>query len=278
MSAIMPSHPLTLEGYSVLHQMFRFRWADWSNLGEGERIGVLRDAEQVLAPMEETGLTALFSMIGHKGDLMLIHFRNSFDELNEAELKIQRTRLFNLLEPVNSYLSVIELGLYDSTVKLYKQLMERGVQPHSEEWEKAVQETIERQKAAMHPRLFPNIPAHRYLCFYPMDRKRGEQINFYTQSIEHRQKQMEMHGMVGRRFAGKVQQIISGSIGFDDWEWGVDLFGADPLQFKKLIYEMRFDEVSAVYAAFGSFFIGLRVPMSKLGDLLNGHLPGLASE
>ena len=274
----MPSHPLTLEGYSVLHQIFRFHWAEWSNLGEGERIGVLRDAEQVLAPMEETGLTALFSMIGHKGDLMLIHFRDSFDELNEAELKIQRTRLFSFLDPVNSYLSVIELGLYDSTVKLYKQLTERGLQPHSEEWEQAVQETIERQKQAMHPRLFPKIPAHRYLCFYPMDRKRGEQINFYTQSIEHRQKQMEMHGMVGRRFAGKVQQIISGSIGFDDWEWGVDLFGADPLQFKKLIYEMRFDEVSAVYAAFGSFFIGLRVPVSGLERLLHGKLPAVVSE
>lgn len=274
----MPAHPLTLEGYSVLHQIFRFRWADWSKQGEGERIGALRDAEQVLAPMEEPGLTALYSMIGHKGDLLLLHFRDSFDELKEAELKIQKTRLFNYLDPVNSYLSVIELGLYDSTVKLYKQLIERGMQPHSEEWEQAVQETIDRQKQAMHPRLFPKIPGHRYLCFYPMDRKRGEQVNFYTQSIEHRQKQMEMHGMVGRRFAGKVQQIISGSIGFDDWEWGVDLFGADPLQFKKLIYEMRFDEVSAVYAAFGSFFIGLRIPMNKMGDLLSGKLPTLASE
>jgi chlorite dismutase len=258
--------------------MFRFRWAQWCNLGEGERIGVVRDAEQALLPMEETGYTALFSMLGHKGDLMLLHFRNSFDELNEAELTLQHTRLVNYLDPINSYLSVIELGLYDSTVKLYKQLMERGVAPHSEEWENAVRETIERQKTAMQPRLFPKIPAHRYLCFYPMDRKRGEQINFYTQGIEHRQKQMEMHGMVGRRFAGKVQQIISGSIGFDDWEWGVDLFSADPLQFKKLIYEMRFDEVSAVYAAFGSFFVGLRVPIANLGELLGGKLPGLAAE
>ena len=67
---------------------------------------------------------------------------------------------------------------------------------------------------------------------------------------------MEEHGMVGRRYAGKVQQIITGSIGFDDWEWGVDLFAPDPLVFKKLIYEMRFDQVSAVYALFGQFFVG----------------------
>ena len=269
----MPAHPITLEGHSVLHQMFRFRWAEWNKLGEGERIGVLKEAGVALSPMEESGHTALFSMLGHKGDLMFLHFRSSFDELNATELAVKRLRLEGYLEPTNSYLSVIELGLYDSTVKLYKQLMERGVQPYSEEWEKAVQETIERQKAAMAPRLFPKIPPHRYLCFYPMDRKRGESINFYTQGIEDRQKQMEAHGMVGRRFAGKVQQFISGSIGFDDWEWGVDLFSADPLQFKKLIYEMRFDEVSAVYAAFGAFFIGLRVPLEKLGDLFAGTLP-----
>ncbi len=276
-TAEMPPHPITLEGYSVLHQMFRFRWAEWNSVGEGEHLAILKETGSVLGPMEERGETALYSMLGHKGDLMVVHFRNSFDELNAAELAIKRLRLQRYLEPTNSYLSVIELGLYDSTVKLYKQLIERGATPHSEEWEKAVQETIERQKAAMQPRLFPKIPAHRYLCFYPMDRKRGEAINFYTQGIEHRQKQMEMHGMVGRRFAGKVQQIISGSIGFDDWEWGVDLFAADPLQFKKLIYEMRFDEVSAIYAVFGSFFIGLRVPIEKLGELLEGNLPAAAS-
>jgi peroxiredoxin len=269
----MPAHPITLEGHSVLHQMFRFRWAEWNKLGEGERLGILKEAGQALFPMEVKGETALFSMLGHKGDLMLIHFRSSFDELNRAELAIKHLRLQGYLEQTNSYLSVVELGLYDSTVKLYKQLIERGVQPHSEEWEREVQATIERQKAAMASRLFPKIPAHRYLCFYPMDRKRGESINFYTQEIEHRQKQMEAHGMVGRRYAGKVQQIISGSIGFDDWEWGVDLFAADPLQFKKLIYEMRFDEVSAVYAAFGTFFIGLRVPIDKIAELLGGTLP-----
>jgi chlorite dismutase len=84
-----------------------------------------------------------------------------------------------------------------------------------------------------------------------------------------RQRMMAEHGLVGRRYAGEVRQIISGSIGFDDWEWGVDLFAADPLVFKRLIYEMRFDEVSALYALFGSFYIGLRVPAAELGGLLN---------
>ena len=132
---------------------------------------------------------------------------------------------------------------------------------------------MERQREAMRPRLYPKIPASRYLCFYPMDRKRGEDKNWYTLPIEERQRQMEEHGMVGRRYAGKVQQIITGSIGFDDWEWGVDLFADDPLVFKKLIYEMRFDQVSAVYAAFGQFFVGVRCPVAKLGEWLNGKLP-----
>jgi hydrogen peroxide-dependent heme synthase len=264
---------MTMEGYSVLHQMFRVRWAAWNKLPEPERAGISQQAADVLAKMEVSGESALFSMLGHKGDLMLIHFRNSFDELNSAELALKRLRLEEYLEPTSSYVSVIELGLYDSTVKLYRQLVENGVTPHSEEWNKAVEDTLERQRQAMRPRLYPKIPDSRYACFYPMDRKRGEAINFYTLPIAERQRQMEEHGTVGRRYAGKVQQIISGSIGFDDWEWGVDLFAADPLQFKKLIYEMRFDEVSAVYAGFGSFFVGLRVPATKLGDLLNGTLP-----
>jgi len=204
---------------------------------------------------------------------MLVHFRDSFDELNAAELQLNRTAWQEFLEPSHSYLSVIELGLYDSSVKLFRQLAERGVAPNSKEWKEEVEATMERQREAMRPRLYPKIPASRYLCFYPMDRKRGENQNWYTLPIAERQRQMEEHGMVGRRYAGKVQQIITGSIGFDDWEWGVDLFADDPLVFKKLIYEMRFDQVSAVYAAFGQFFVGIRCPVRKLGEWLSGKLP-----
>jgi peroxiredoxin len=202
-----------------------------------------------------------------------VHFRDSFDDLNSAELQLNRTEFAEFLEPVHSYVSVIELGLYDSSVKLFRGLVERGVLPLSEEWNKEVQETMQRQRAAMSSRLFPKIPGSRYLCFYPMDRRRGEDKNWYILPIEERQRQMEEHGMVGRRYAGKVQQIITGSIGFDDWEWGVDLFADDPLIFKKLIYEMRFDEVSAVYALFGQFFVGMRFPGNKLGEWANGTLP-----
>jgi chlorite dismutase len=271
----IPAVPLTIEGYSALHQMMRVRWPAWRGLREADRREIVSEALPVLTRMEQDsqGQSAFYSLIGHKGDLMLVHFRNSFDDLNRAELQLAQLRLSEYWEPTTSYLSVIELGLYDSTTKVYKSLIERGIEPHSDEWKREIQQTLDRQKEAMRPRLFPAIPANRYACFYPMDRKRGEDKNWYTLPIEERARQMSEHGLVGRRYAGEVRQIITGSIGFDDWEWGVDLFADDPMVFKKLIYEMRFDHVSAVYALFGQFFVGLRCPAEKLGTLMEGELP-----
>jgi chlorite dismutase len=309
-SAEIPAMPLTVEGYSVLHQMMRFRWSTWRLLRAGLRREIVDEAADLLSKMEQgavglvsaghdsagqaptspgatssvadssgssssangsSGQSALFSVLGHKGDLMFVHFRSSFDELNQAEMQIAQLRLNDYLEPVSSYLSVIELGLYESSVKTYRELAERGLEAHSEEWKQALGEVLARQKEAMRPRLFPEIPKAKYVCFYPMDRRRGEDKNWYTLPIEERARQMHEHGLVGRRYAGEVRQIISGSIGFDDWEWGVDLFADDPLVFKKLIYEMRFDEVSAVYALFGTFYVGIRCSWCELGKLLNGE-------
>jgi len=271
----MPPVPLTIEGYSVLHQMMRVRWAEWRKASAQVKTEIVNEAGALLAKLEQgaAGQSVLYSLLGHKGDLMLVHFRQSFDELNQAELQLARIALSDYLEPTSSYLSVIELGLYESTIKLYRELADRGVEPYSDEWKRETNETIRRQKEAMHPRLFPDLPKHRYLCFYPMDRRRGEDKNWYTLPIEERARQMNEHGLVGRRYAGEVKQIITGSIGFDDWEWGVDLFADDPLVFKKLIYEMRFDEVSAVYALFGHFYVGVRCPAADLSKLLSGELP-----
>jgi len=264
--------PVTLEGSAALHQMFRLRRAEWRKLPAARRAELAAAAAAVLAPAEGEGQSALYSVLGHKSDLLLVHFRESFDQLKQAELALQRVELSDLLEPVSSYLSVVELGLYDSSLKLFRSLAERDIPPHSNDWEREVQEMAARQREAMRPRLYPKIPPKHFICFYPMDRKRGEDKNWYTLPIEERQRQMEAHGMVGRRYAGSVQQIITGSIGFDDWEWGVDLFADDPLVFKRLIYEMRFDEVSAIYALFGTFYVGLRVATEKLGALLEGEI------
>jgi peroxiredoxin len=271
----IPPVPITIEGYSVLHQMMRIRWTAWRQLPAAEKVAVVDKAASVLGAMEKNagGQSALFSLLGHKGDLMIIHFRQSFDELNQAELQLAQLDLNDYLEPTTSYLSVIELGLYESTIKAYKDLKDRRIAPHTEDWKRKITDVRARQKEAMHPRLFPELPKHRYVSFYPMDRRRGEAKNWYTLPIEERARQMNEHGLVGRRYAGEVKQIITGSIGFDDWEWGVDLFADDPLVFKKLIYEMRFDEVSAVYALFTHFYVGIRCPAAGLGTLLGGKLP-----
>jgi len=212
-------------------------------------------------------------MFGHKADLLILHFRPSFEELKSAELAVDSLGLREYLEPSHSYLSMVELGLYESSLKLYQQLTEKGIGQNSPEWAQAIEDTMTRQREAMKVRLFPKIPAARYICFYPMDRRRGEDKNWYVLPIENRQKQMDIHGTKGRRWAGKVLQIISGSIGFDDWEWAVDLFSNEPVHFKKLIYEMRFDEVSAEYSNFGIFMVGVRTAVKDLGTLLEGTLP-----
>ncbi len=271
----LPAVPLTIEGASVLHSMMRFRWTEWRKLGEPARAELVKEATLALQQMTDTsdGQSALYSILGHKADLLFVHFRPSFEHLKAVELQLAQLRLNDFLEPATSYLSVVELGLYESTVKLYRELAEKGIAPHSTEWNRETEQVLQRQREAMRPRLFPEIPPARYICFYPMDRRRGEEKNWYTLPIEERQRQMEEHGLVGRRYAGTVKQIITGSIGFDDWEWGVDLFADDPLVFKRLIYEMRFDEVSAVYALFGTFYVGVRCPASGLGKLLSGGLP-----
>ncbi len=267
-----PEVPLTLEGSAILHQMFRVRWEAWNELEEERRRAITEEAAGTLASLESSG-TAAYSLLGHKGDLMLVHFRRNFEELNATELRLAQLGLWRYLEPTGSYVSVVELGLYESTVKLLDSLAERGVSPGSEEWVRAMEETLERQRGAMAPRLEPEIPPARYLCFYPMDRRRGESKNWYRLPIRERQRMMAEHGLVGRKYAGAVKQIISGSIGFDDWEWGVDLFAEDPLIFKKLIYEMRFDEASADYAVFGPFWVGIRFLAQQLPVFLSGRLP-----
>ena len=275
--ADFPPVPLTLEGASVLHQFFRFDWKAWRSCADGEREKIAAEFVAALKKLERGEAdapvrSALYSQLGHKGDLMLIHFRESLEALNQVELDLAQTEFYGFLEQTHSYVSVVELGLYESSRKTYEAASAKGFEAHSAEWNAEIAASLKRGADAMAPRLFPVVPEAKYLCFYPMDRKRGEGVNWYTVPFAERQRMMHDHGMIGRRYGEFVKQIISGSIGMDDWEWGVDLFAEDPVVFKKLIYEMRFDEVSAVYALFGQFYIGVRLQMEKMGDWLSGKL------
>jgi chlorite dismutase len=221
----------------------------------------------------EDGQTALVTLLGHKGDLMLVHFRRGFEALQQAQLAVARLGLSAFLEPTTSYVSVVELGMYEMTALLHARLREKGLAPGSPEFDRAFDAEMEEQRKRVTGRLFLEVPPRRYVCFYPMNKRRGEQKNWYAEPVEDRGRMMRDHGVIGRHYAGAVTQIISGSIGYDDWEWGVDLFADDPLVFKKLIYEMRFDEASAWYAEFGPFYTGLQFSPRELPRFLAGEVP-----
>jgi chlorite dismutase len=205
---------------------------------------------------------------------MIICFRRSFEELAQAQLALSRTELHDHLEATTSYVSIVELGMYEMTAKIHEQLGAKH-KPGSDEFETAFDTEMETQRGRVMNRLFIEVPNRRYVCFYPMNKRRGEAVNWYSESFERRAQMMREHGMIGRTFAGRVTQVISGSIGYDDWEWGVDLFAADPLVFKKLIYEMRFDEASAKFAEFGPFYTGMQFSPEQLASFLGGSVPSL---
>ena len=270
-----PEVPETLEGWSVLHHMFRVNWTGLRALSAQAKQDLAREFSASAAA--KNGASAFVHLLGHKADLMMIHFRQDFEELSQVQLAYQQTRLSEYLEMTTSYVSIVELGMYEMTAKIHQQLAGRSLKPGSEEFDRAFDEEMAQQKNRVMGRLFPEVPARRHVCFYPMNKRRGESKNWYSEPFDRRGKMMLEHGIVGRHYAGRVTQIISGSIGFDDWEWGVDLFADEPLVFKKLIYEMRFDEASAVYAEFGPFYIGLQFSAQKLASLLDGHTPELTS-
>jgi chlorite dismutase len=274
-----PFVPETLEGWSALHLMYRVDWGRLRQTAAGERRTMAQEfarvvTESLKAP--EHGSNALVQLLGHKGDLMVIAFRRSFDELGRTQLALAGTALHGYLTMTTSYVSMVELGMYELTAKIHRQLRKRELVQGSTEYEAAFDQEMDAQRRRVMGRLFTPIPGARYVCFYPMDKRRGDVHNWYVVEFAKRAEMMLEHGKVGREYAGKVTQIISGSIGFDDWEWGVDLFADDPLTFKKLIYEMRFDEASAKYAEFGPFYTGLQFSPAELVKFVEGELPALA--
>ncbi len=272
-----PRVPETLEGWSILHQMFRIRWPEWRVRPEDLRRRLAGEAAEDLSSMRrgEAGTTVTATLLGHKGDLMLIHLRRSFEDLQAAQAAVARLGLSTFLEPTASFVSVVELGMYEMTAQIHRRLGERGLAVGSDEFERAFDSEMEEQRKRVAGRLWLEAPARRHVCFYPMNKRRGEHKNWYAEPVEDRARMMLEHGKIGRHYAGQVTQVISGAIGFDDWEWGVDLFADDPVVFKKLIYEMRFDEASAWYAEFGPFYVGLQFSPAELPRYLEGGIPTL---
>jgi chlorite dismutase len=269
-----PNVPESLDSWAILHRLFHFDRRRFDALDPDRQRTIAHEAVAGLAPFVSTtdGDLGVAQMLGHKADLMLTHYAKTFDDLAGVQTAFDKLALRDYLEPTTSYVSILELGLYEATGKIHAELRDRGLKPHGDEWNTAFDAALAEQAKSPRnaARLWAEIPRRRYVCFYPMDKKRGEAINWYLLPYEERAALMLDHGKIGRSFHGLVTQVISGSIGFDDWEWGVDLYADDPLVFKKLIYEMRFDEASARYAAFGPFYTGLQFALTALPDFLAG--------
>jgi hydrogen peroxide-dependent heme synthase len=265
------SAPSTLEGAFLLHQLFTVDWDTWYDLKPKKRKGIMKDTAAMLQEMsgsaEREESAAFYHVLGHKGDLMFVFSRHSAEALAEVERELTLLPIWPLLESTYSYFSVVELSLHGVAERYRGQLSQQGLQEGTPEYDQALEAMLEEDRQVQRARLYPQFPETRYICFYPMDKKRGEIKNWFMLEGSERGKLMMAHGKTGRKYHGKVSQIISSSMGLDDYDWGVDLFADDALQFKKLIYEMRYDEVSATYAEFGPFFIGCRLDPQRLLDL-----------
>lgn len=275
-----PNVPESLDSWWILHQMFAFDRLTWDQLPQAQRSELVREATKALESLKDSAETdvGLAQMVGHRADLMITHYSKNYDGLAHAQTVIDKLRLTEYLATSTSYVSILELGLYDATGKIHAALQEQNLKPNSQEWIQAFDDLLKEQEKVPHHagRLWARIPQRRYTCFYPMDKKRGEVVNWFMLPFEERSRLMLEHGKIGRTFHGLVTQVISGSIGYDSFEWGVDLYADDPIVFKKLIYEMRFDEASAKYGHFGEFFSGLQFSLDQLETFLDGNqIPAL---
>lgn len=238
----------TLDGWYSLHDFRSIDWMAWKLLTSDEREMALKEFFTLVEKWNKVheakeGSHAVYAVLGQKADLMFMILRPTMVELNEIETAFNKTKLAEFLIPAYSYVSVVELG---------------GYVPSDED---------PYENPFVRSRLYPELPRTDYICFYPMDKRRQGDDNWYMLPMEDRRRMMKDHSTVGRGYAGKVKQVITGSIGFDDYEWGVTLFADDVLQFKKLVYEMRFDEVSARFGEFGTFFVGVLADTVKLKQL-----------
>ncbi|MDA3960360.1 MAG: heme-dependent peroxidase [Planctomycetota bacterium] len=262
--------PETLEGWYVLHDGYTLDWAKWRSMPGAERALLIDElaAWTATAGTVEQGQSACYQMLGQKSDLLWLHYRSSPAELGAVERGLRSCGVFDYLVPSFSYLSVIEASLYEATAIAHGMLARKGITPGKEGFDAAFEAELEVQRAALNQRVFRDIPAQNHICIYPMNKRRGEHVNWYDLSIDERRKLMRGHGKLGRKYVPAVTQVISGSVGLDDWEWMVDLHSDDPLLFKKLVYEMRFDPASSRYAEFGAFLVGLKLDDNALRQYL----------
>lgn len=269
-----PSPILPNEGLHVIHLYLRMDHVEWQFLDETERKERRARLAGVVAELRALPRTQVlpFSVVSAKSDLGFMVLTPDLHDADYASKRLAEGLGPGMLTPVFSWLSLTERSEYTTTEQEYAQtLKEEGVEAGTPEFQEKMEAFHQRIAKYLKYRLDPDLPTGAewpVLCFYPMSKRRNLEQNWYAESFDHRNKLMAGHAKVGRTYAGRVLQLITGSTGLDDMEWGVTLLAKSASEIKAIVYEMRFDEVSSRYAEFGDFLIGIRMETEALCDRL----------
>ncbi|MFB6163101.1 MAG: heme-binding protein [Halococcoides sp.] len=247
--------PTTAEGWYALHDFRDIDWDGWADRPERARERLLADARAFLDEVVDTdaGQSAIYTIVGADADLLLVHLRPTTAAIDAIDRSTERSALGRITDRVDSFVSVTEASGY------------------TDRFEAAIEGTGgEGIQQYVDSRLYPDVPDAEHVVFYPMDKRRDPEQNWYDLPFEERSTHMERHGEIGREYAGQVTQMITGAIGLDDQEWGVTLWADDPTDVKDLLYEMRFDPSTARFAEFGPFYFGRRIEPADLSAVVAG--------
>ncbi len=256
------------EGWHVLHLFYKIEHGQWQlSSGDEQRAAKTRLTAlvQEIRALPDTQLL-LFSMVSPKADLGFMLLTPDLHTANTIEKKLALSLGADVLTPVFSSLSLTELSEYTTSDAEYARTLEteENLTPGTPEFQEKLTAFTARMAKYNRDKLYPNLPAWPVFSFYPMSKRRAPGQNWYGLDFPARKKLMSGHARVGRKYHGKILQLITGSTGLDDHEWGVTLFAHDPFDIKAIVYEMRFDPVSADYADFGEFYLGLQLPLDEL--------------
>ncbi len=267
-SATAAAQPLKpQEGLGALHLFYRIDLAAWRAKSGHERDDALAGLTELIATARQQPQTQVITLaMFARADLGFMILTPDLRYLHSLEKKITASLGPDVLLTEFSYLSMTEKSEYTQKDDDYALELEKteGIVRGSAESEAKLATFRERIQHYTHDRLYPVLPDWEYFCFYPMSKRREPSQNWYALPHEKRRELMGGHMRVGRTYAGRVRQLITGSTGLDDWEWGVSLFAHDPFNIKAIVYEMRFDEVTHTYGEFGPFYNGLPMPLTDI--------------
>lgn len=256
-----------IEGWHCSHLFYRFDRAALGRLGRGARDEGARQFAAILDPSDGAAPARLQVSIvsGHKADFALLLLDADPLKIDALHQRLLASALGEAIVPAYSFVSLTEVSEYVPSVEQYGQrLVEEGDDPSGPAYAAKLKAYQSREAMMRQQRLFPDLPPWPSTCFYPMNKKRQTGENWFTLHFQERNRLMAEHGRTGMSFGGKVTQLITVSIGLDDWEWGVTLWARNPAFLKDIVYRMRFDEASARYAEFGPFYVSYRCPAADV--------------